>query len=199
MKKISLLLFTILIYSCSSVKFTNDYLTASSLNIKAEFDEEQKKNWHNLDLEKDSIPGMSIERAHTELLKGLKGKKVVVAVIDAGIDINHEDLSEVIWVNKDEIPNNGIDDDKNGYVDDVNGWNFLGDSYNETLEMSRIIRDDLTNYRNFKSAISSVEKKVKESKQSLDFYKKIIDDYKDATKIISYTTNNTGNMCTMAF
>ena len=185
MKKISLLLFTILIYSCSSVKFTNDYLTASSLNIKAEFDKEQKKNWHNLDLEKDSIPGMSIERAHTELIKGLKGKKVVVAVIDAGIDINHEDLSEVIWVNKDEIPNNGIDDDKNGYVDDVNGWNFLGDSYNETLEMSRIIRDDLTNYRNFKSAISTVEKKVKESKQSLDFYKKIIDDYKDATKIIS--------------
>ena len=103
MKKISLLLFTILIYSCSSVKFTNDYLTASSLNIKAEFDEEQKKNWHNLELEKDSIPGTSIERAHTELIKGLKGKKVVVAVIDAGIDINHEDLSEVIWVNKDEI------------------------------------------------------------------------------------------------
>ena len=53
------------------------------------------------------------------------------------------------------------------------GWNFLGDSYNETLEMSRIIRDDLTNYRNFKSAISTVERKVKESKQSLDFYKKI--------------------------
>ena len=185
MKKISLLLFTILIYSCSSVKFTNDYLTASSANIKVKFDEVKKKNWHNLDLEKDSIPGMSVERAHSELLKGLKAKKVIVAVIDAGIDIDHEDLNEVIWVNKDEIPNNGIDDDKNGYIDDVHGWNFLGESYNETLEMSRIIRDDLTNYRNFKSAVTTVEKKVKESKQSLDFYKKIIDEYKDATEIIS--------------
>ena len=66
MKKISLLLFTILIYSCNSVKFTNDYLTASSANIKVKFDEVKKKNWHNLDLEKDSIPGMSVERAHSE-------------------------------------------------------------------------------------------------------------------------------------
>ena len=150
MKKISLLIFTIAIYSCSSVKFTNEYLTASSLNIEVKLNEEKKKNWHNLDLQKDSIPGMSVERAHTELLQGLKAKKVVVAVIDAGIDINHEDLNGVIWVYKKEVPNNGIDDDRNGYIDDVHGWNFLGESYNETLEMSRIIRDDLTNYRKYK-------------------------------------------------
>ena len=185
MKKNIFLLILIFNFSCSTVKFTNEYLVSKNDEIKLNFTDEKKMNWHNLDLEKDSIPGMSVERAHLELLMGLKAKKVIVAVIDAGIDVNHEDLNELIWVNKNEIPNNGIDDDKNGYVDDVNGWNFLGDSYNETLEMSRIIRDDLTNYRNFNSAVSTVEKKVKESKQSLDYYKKLTNDYIDANKIIS--------------
>ena len=55
-----------------------------------------------------------------------KATNVIVAVIDSGVDIEHEDLKNVIWVNKKEIPNNGIDDDKNGYNDDIHGWNFLG-------------------------------------------------------------------------
>ncbi len=58
--------------------------------------------------------------------KNIKGKTVVVAVIDSGIDTLHEDLKPVLWVNPKEIPGNGIDDDKNGYVDDVHGWNFIG-------------------------------------------------------------------------
>src|SRR5690606_12087972 len=56
----------------------------------------------------------------------LKSNRVVVAVIDSGIDTLHEDLKPVLWVNEGEIPGNGIDDDKNGYIDDVHGWNFLG-------------------------------------------------------------------------
>ena len=71
---------------------------------------------------------MSVHKTYDELLQDKKGKAVVVAVIDTGIDITHEDLKESIWVNDDEIPGNGIDDDKNGYIDDVNGWNFLGDA-----------------------------------------------------------------------
>ena len=67
-------------------------------------------------------------------LKGLKGKKVIVAVIDTGLDIDHESLSSNIWINKDERIN-GKDDDKNGYIDDINGWNYLGSAYNETLEI----------------------------------------------------------------
>ena len=140
MKKKIFLLILIFNFSCSTVKFTNEYLTYDYDEIKLNFTDEKKKNWHNLDLEKDSIPGMSVERAYSELLNGLKAKKVIVAVIDAGIDINHEDLNELIWVNKDEIPNNGIDDDKNGYVDDINGWNFLGDSKNENLEYIRLLK-----------------------------------------------------------
>ncbi|HEY1202025.1 MAG TPA: S8 family peptidase, partial [Niastella sp.] len=58
--------------------------------------------------------------------KNLKGKTVLVAVIDSGIDTLHEDLKDILWVNPKEIPGNGIDDDGNGYIDDIHGWNFIG-------------------------------------------------------------------------
>lgn len=82
-------------------------------------------NWFNLDATTDKVVGMSTEKAY-DLLKGKTSKTVIVAVLDSGVDINHEDLKSIIWVNAKEIPNNGIDDDKNGYIDDVNGWSFLG-------------------------------------------------------------------------
>ena len=74
----------------------------------------------------DGIMGTGAQKAH-ELVRGKSPKKtVVVAVIDSGVDLDHEDLQGKIWINKGEIPGNGIDDDKNGYVDDVHGWNFIG-------------------------------------------------------------------------
>ncbi|MGW8122503.1 S8 family peptidase [Roseivirga echinicomitans] len=84
------------------------------------------KNWFNLDPVENKVNGVSAEKTYQELLKGKTSKKVIVAVIDSGIDIEHEDLKDVIWVNTGEIPNNGIDDDNNGYIDDVYGWNFIG-------------------------------------------------------------------------
>ena len=99
----------------------------------------EKHNWGHLDLIKDTIPGMSVDKAYAEIIKNKKGEKVIVAVIDAGIDIDHEDLKDIIWTNTKEIPNNGIDDDKNGYIDDIHGWNFLGDTYNEQLEFVRVL------------------------------------------------------------
>ncbi|MBP0902914.1 S8 family peptidase [Mariniflexile gromovii] len=112
----------------------------------SELTEKEKHNWGHLDLVKDTIPGMSVDKAYTELIKNKKGNTVIVAVIDSGIDIDHEDLNDVIWTNKGEIPNNGKDDDNNGYIDDVHGWNFLGDGYNEQLEYVRILASgDTTN------------------------------------------------------
>ncbi|WP_299776540.1 S8 family peptidase [uncultured Formosa sp.] len=99
----------------------------------------QKHTWGHLDLIQDTIPGMSVDKAYTEIIKDKKGKTVIVAVIDSGIDIEHEDLDGVIWTNEKEIPNNGIDDDKNGYIDDIHGWNFLGDTYDEQLEYVRVL------------------------------------------------------------
>lgn len=101
------------------------------------------ENWFNLDPVKDKIAGVGTERIYAELLNGKEGAPVIVAIIDSGVDAEHEDLAEVMWVNEDEIADNGIDDDGNGYVDDVHGWNFIGgrDGRNvgpDNLEIARI-------------------------------------------------------------
>ncbi|HTM97237.1 MAG TPA: S8 family serine peptidase, partial [Pedobacter sp.] len=106
----------------------------------------QKPNWQNLDLKTDTTFGISTEKAYKELLKGKKSTPVLVAVLDGGVDLNHEDLKRVIWTNKKEVAGNGIDDDKNGYKDDLHGWNFLGGPTgsieHETLELTRLVRRD---------------------------------------------------------
>jgi cell wall-associated protease len=86
---------------------------------------ELPKGWHLLDKEKDGVYGISVAKAY-EFLKGRPAKPVVVAVIDGGTDTLHEDLKAILWKNPKEIAGNGIDDDNNGYVDDIYGWNFLG-------------------------------------------------------------------------
>jgi len=105
---------------------------------------EAPKGWHLMDKEKSGFYGVSIDKAYDfAKSKNLKSKTVIVAVIDSGIDTLHEDLKPILWVNKKEIPNNNIDDDKNGYTDDVHGWNFIGgkDGRNvkeNSLEVNRV-------------------------------------------------------------
>ena len=114
--------------------------TATFIPKKGTLSEEKLKRWSHLDLEKDSVPGMSVDKAH-EFLRGKKGVNVIVGILDSGVDIEHDDLKNVLWTNKKEIPNNKKDDDKNGYIDDVHGWNFLGDITKENLEYERIAND----------------------------------------------------------
>ena len=99
----------------------------------------QERAWSSKDLKSDTIPGMSVEKTYREILPGKSATPTIVAVIDSGIDIEHEDLKNVIWTNPKEITGNGKDDDNNGYVDDIHGWNFLGDIEAEQLEFVRII------------------------------------------------------------
>ena len=185
MYKYYILFFSLYFFSCSTVKFKNDYLRSSENQIKLSFDDSIKSNWQNLDLATDSVPGMSVDRAYDELLNGLKPKKVIVAVIDSGVDIDHEDLDGLIWKNLNEIPNNKIDDDRNGYIDDVFGWNFLGDSYNETLEMSRLVRDNKINHPQYENAKTTVLEKLSEAEENLKLYSPILDNYKIANSIIT--------------
>jgi cell wall-associated protease len=85
------------------------------------------KGWHLMDKDQDGFYGVSVNKAYEfARLKKLKSKTVIVAVIDSGVDTLHEDLKDILWVNTKEIPGNGIDDDHNGYVDDIHGWNFIG-------------------------------------------------------------------------
>ncbi len=148
---------------------------------KSEITDAELKRWSFLDLQKDTIPGMSVDKAYNEFLKGRKGSKVVVAVVDSGVDIDHEDLKSVIWTNPNEIPNNGKDDDKNGYIDDIHGWNFLGDAVNENYEFIRVLKkgdDGSETYKKAKMELASKRAEMLQNKQQLDFVlnaKKAID------------------------
>jgi subtilisin family serine protease len=143
----------------------------------------QAKNWKDYDLINDTIPGMSVDRAYAELLTTTvngkqtirKGTPVIVAIIDSGVDIDHEDLDGVIWTNEDEIPGNGIDDDKNGYIDDIHGWNFLGDVVDENLEYERIVRDkDRLPANVVAKAQKEYDEKVAEASQAKMQYEQIL-------------------------
>ncbi|MBI5858763.1 MAG: S8 family peptidase [Sphingobacteriales bacterium] len=140
------------------------------------FAQEVPKGWHTLDQSATGYYGLSVDKAYEFVkAKRLKSKTVVVAVIDSGIDTTHEDLKNVLWRNLKEIPGNGIDDDKNGYVDDVYGWNFIGgrdgknveqDSYeaarvyhgqktkwnNKDIDVSTLSPQDLFDYKAWKRA-----------------------------------------------
>ncbi|MCL9808318.1 S8 family peptidase [Flavobacterium luminosum] len=131
----------------------------------------QLERWSHLDLTQDTIPGMSVDRAYQGILKGKKATKVIVAVVDSGIDIEHEDLQGVIWTNPNEIPGNKKDDDNNGYIDDVHGWNFLGDSDNEQLELTRIVKkgnDGSIQYENALAELKVKQAELEPQKQQLD-------------------------------
>jgi cell wall-associated protease len=102
-------------------------LIALSLHLFAQNAVSNLNGWHIKNFGTDGYYGISLEQAYKFLAdKKIKSTPVIVAVLDSGVDTLHEDLTSILWVNPGEVPGNGIDDDKNGYIDDVHGWNFLG-------------------------------------------------------------------------
>jgi subtilisin family serine protease len=167
------LAFAIALASCGTQKMVSTPVeNIDNLPLKTTpVAENDLKRWSHLDLVKDTIPGMSVDKAYKELIKGKKGKKVIVGIVDSGVDINHEDLKAVIWTNPKEIAGNGIDDDKNGYIDDIHGWNFLGDAVHEQLEMTRIVKKGpgTPDYDKAKAELEEELKGIQPQKQQLDF------------------------------
>lgn len=92
-----------------------------------------RKGWYLDDLQTSGYYGISLDKAY-QLLKNMQSTPIIVAVIDSGVDTTHEDLKNILWTNTKEIPGNGIDDDHNGYVDDIHGWNFLGNKNGVNLK-----------------------------------------------------------------
>jgi len=140
-------------------------------------------NWYN-----GKKYGMCTDVAYKKLLKNRKAETVIVAVLDSGTDLEHEDLQAIIWTNKGEIAGNGIDDDKNGYIDDVHGWNFLGNANGENindvqLEKTRIYvklrkefegktesdisTDRMKDFKLYQTVKSEVEGEIKQAKAAL--------------------------------
>lgn len=161
-------------------------------------------NWFNLDPVTDKYSGVSTEKTYNELLKGKKSQTVVVAVIDGGVDLTHEDLKGNAWINAKEIAGNGIDDDKNGYIDDLNGWDFIGgkdgDVDHDNLEITRIYRDLKMKYENANPATlpeadkkeyekylvikKSFESRLDDSKKQLALYSSMNDNVKSVVSAI---------------
>lgn len=155
---------------------------------KAPLSENELKRWSHLDLIKDSIPGMSVDRAYAELLQGKKGVKVIVGIVDSGVDIEHPDLQGKIWTNPKEIPGNGIDDDKNGFIDDVHGWNFLGDAVHENLELTRIVKKGDDGSAQYKEALAQYTKKYNEALKDKEQVDGLLDLHNTIKKELNKTT-----------
>ncbi|WP_242158016.1 S8 family peptidase [Aestuariivivens sediminis] len=179
---------SILLFACGStplvISTPIENIDSSPLKV-SELTEDEKHHWGHLDLAKDTVPGMSVDKAYAEIIKNKKGQSVIVGVIDSGIDINHEDLNDVIWTNEDEIPNNGKDDDNNGYIDDVHGWNFLGDGYNEQLEMVRILVSGDTDNPDYAAAQAEYEKEYQIWSERKVQYDQLYQQIKSADEILT--------------
>lgn len=151
-------------------------LFSSAIGFTQELKKETPKNWFLLDPQTDSVQGVSAEKTYQTLLKDQPSKTILVAVIDSGIDIDHEDLKNVIWTNEKEIAGNGLDDDKNGYIDDVHGWNFIGGKNGnveaDTYELTR-------EYIRLSKKFASIDTLKLNKKAAAEFtgYKKIKDKY----------------------
>lgn len=141
-------------------------------------DGKRPDNWFNLDPEKDNVNGVSTERTYEELLKDKKSTTIIVGVLDSGVDYDHEDLKSIMWTNPGEIPGNGIDDDKNGYIDDIHGWNFMGNKNGENVEKDNL---ELTRvYKSLKSKYdgkTEADMKTKEEKKEFKYYQTVKADY----------------------
>ncbi|MBX3165045.1 MAG: S8 family peptidase [Bacteroidetes bacterium] len=153
-------------------------LVLSSLLFSAQTGK-RPDNWFNLDPANDKVNGVSTERTYKELLKDKKSTTVIVGVLDSGVDYDHEDLKAVMWTNPNEIPDNGIDDDNNGYIDDIHGWNFIGgkDGKNvesDNLEITRLMRKLKPKYE----GKTAKDFKSKEDKNELKFYVSLQEEYK---------------------
>ena len=178
--------------------------SAAAVNVpakQASLSEEELHAWPHADIYQDSLPGMSLDRAY-EFVADKKGTTVIVGIIDSGIDINHEDLKDLAWTNSDEVAGNGKDDDKNGYVDDVDGWNFLGgagEATPEQLEVTRIYKklsdkyadkresdiaaEDMEEFAYYQKVKKDFEKRVAEAQENYDYYVKFKQVLTDADKV----------------
>lgn len=220
MSRISFKFLFVIYLSCFGCKSQNHLPLKIDSNIEItknkKFSLKELKNWEFKDILSDTISGISLNRAYDSILNFKKSKEVIVAVLDMTVEINHIGLKNNMWLNKKEIPNNNIDDDDNGYIDDLNGWNFLGkeNSHNEFVnyEYTRILKKynskfskktinniskkDSSIFLIFKKAEVHYNNRLKFAKKDLDYIKMVEQGKLQAESLISeylkdsYTQNN---------
>lgn len=126
--------------------------------------------WYHKDFATTKVYGVNTENAYKFLeSKGLKPKTVLVGVLDSGVQVDHPGLVKNIWTNPNEVPNNGKDDDGNGYVDDIHGWNFIGgkngDIDIDNMEVTRVV----AKYKSVFEGDDSTKNKANQAKMPEEF------------------------------
>jgi subtilisin family serine protease len=205
MKKQLLILLSsaVIFYSCSTTQPTTTQEPQEPETPKEQPQETKKEvidfstlleppqDWHHLDEKQSQFRGISSQLAYETILKNKSPKQeVIVAVIDGGVDADHEDLKNVMWVNEDEIPDNKKDDDQNGYVDDVHGWNFIGGADgqnvdNDTFELTRLYRELHKKFKGVDPATLN-----KKRREQYDYYQEIRSAYKNEVKKLDQQYSN---------
>jgi cell wall-associated protease len=177
---IILSLLNLVFISCNTQR-RGSSVASKELNSKMDFTSLEMQTWYQKDKILDGVPGISLDKWYNQKKRKPK-KSIVVAIIDTQIDKNHEDLQGQIWINSNEIPNNNLDDDQNGYIDDVNGWSFTGTKSGgyvvwSNYEYVRILRDwkplfegkkenqisteELANFKEYQRALKMFDTKEK--------------------------------------
>lgn len=196
-----LILFAVFFYGCSTTETatkpedTETEAVPSQQEVTEPIDFstmlEPPEGWHHWDEEETQFRGISSQLAYDTILKNKSPQKeVVVAIIDGGVDTDHEDLKNVLWVNEDEVPGNQKDDDGNGYVDDVHGWNFIGGAdgqhvNHDTFELTRI-------YRKLHAKFADVDSTALNEKemQQYGYYREIRSDYEEEIRQLDQQYSN---------
>lgn len=160
-------------------KHTNEHLFFDTIIVtkdrRNKLSQNDAKKWQHKDILEDTIPGISLDKAYKDLLQNKSGNDIIIALLDSRIDIDHEDLQPQIWQNTLEIPNNNIDDDKNGYIDDENGWNFLGNKNGENMVSAHYsyVRYIKSNKEKFsKDSVDTFSKEYVEFHRAMSLYEK---------------------------
>lgn len=200
--------------------FFGSFATIAAQAATPKNDNDQK-TWYHKNYATTKVYGVNTENAYKFLeSKGLKPKTVIVGVLDSGVEVDHPGLVKNMWKNPNEIPNNGIDDDGNGYIDDVHGWNFLGgkngDIDVDNMEVTRVVKkyqsvfegpDSSKNKENqakmpeeFAMYMKSKEvftKKSQEAKQSVQLYTMISNAIPDMVKLLGDKKLTKENLATI--
>ena len=180
MKKILFILFGILLLGCkTSINFSQKEISKDSTD------------WYKEDFVSDRIPGISLFKIKSKI-KDQK-ESLIVAVVDSQIDTEHESLKNTIWTNKKEIPDNNIDDDHNGYIDDINGWNFLGTKSGNYIvwanfDYTRIVRkyDPVFKNKTLEEVSSADKLKYRKYLRAVEYQEKSLQYYSNYLKSLKY-------------
>ncbi len=143
---------------------------AQEASVQDPLKDKDLMTWYHKDFASSKVYGVNTDNAYKYLeSKGLKPKSVVVAVLDSGVEVDHPGLKNNMWKNPNEIPNNGKDDDGNGYIDDVHGWNFMGSAKGDidvdNMEVTRVVKK----YKSVFEGENSAENKANQAKMPEEF------------------------------